>query len=146
MTRFLTNDDGAVTIDWVALAAGVMMVSVGTIGLIVDEVEFVVDEIEEELLASLDVETPTGRSTGGGGEEDAGDDADTVDDSDSGDDSTTTVDAPLDDEPSDDTSTEACNSGGTCYIDDDGDGVSDRRRDGNGSIHNDGGVILANVN
>ncbi|MEM9761595.1 MAG: hypothetical protein AAF968_03640 [Pseudomonadota bacterium] len=143
MKRFLLEDDGAMTIDWAALAAGVMMVSVGTVGLLIEEVQFVVDEIEEEIVASLDVTPPSETSAGGG--DDGTEDTDAGNGGDDGDDGTTTVDAPSDSPSDDDGPNEACD-GTTCYIDDDGDGVSDRRRDGNGTVHDDGGVILANVN
>ncbi|MEM9781678.1 MAG: hypothetical protein AAF899_04300 [Pseudomonadota bacterium] len=46
MMDFLINERGAVTVDWVALAAGLLIFSVGAAGLLTTEVQVIVDEIE----------------------------------------------------------------------------------------------------
>ncbi|MEM6971992.1 MAG: hypothetical protein AAF577_04230 [Pseudomonadota bacterium] len=48
--RFISADEGAVTVDWVALAAGLMILSAGLVGLFTTEVQAVVDEIEEQIV------------------------------------------------------------------------------------------------
>lgn len=47
--HFIRAEDGAMTIDWVALAAGLLLLSVGVVGLFTTEVQAVVDEIEQQL-------------------------------------------------------------------------------------------------
>ncbi|MEM9784629.1 MAG: hypothetical protein AAF899_19435 [Pseudomonadota bacterium] len=50
--RFIRADEGAVTIDWVALAAGLLLLGVGVVGLLTDETQGVVDEIEVQLASA----------------------------------------------------------------------------------------------
>lgn len=46
MMNFVRDDSGAVTVDWVALAAGLLIFAVGAAGLLTNEVQVIVDEIE----------------------------------------------------------------------------------------------------
>ncbi|MEM6971360.1 MAG: hypothetical protein AAF577_01040 [Pseudomonadota bacterium] len=59
MKSFLKNESGAVTIDWVALAAGLLILGVGTVGLLSDEVQTIVDEIEFLYTQADDFNVPT---------------------------------------------------------------------------------------
>ncbi|MEO1530652.1 MAG: hypothetical protein AAFU72_00610 [Pseudomonadota bacterium] len=55
---FLKADEGAVTIDWVALAAGLLILGVAMVTLLQDEVQTVVDEMELIYLTADDVNPP----------------------------------------------------------------------------------------
>ncbi|MEM9761455.1 MAG: hypothetical protein AAF968_02910 [Pseudomonadota bacterium] len=55
---FLKADEGAVTIDWVALAAGLLILGVAMVTLLQDEVQTVVDEMELIYLTADDVTPP----------------------------------------------------------------------------------------
>ena len=46
---FLTDESGAVTLDWVALSAGIVLVAIGVIAAIADRVDFQVDTIDSRL-------------------------------------------------------------------------------------------------
>ncbi|MEM6679033.1 MAG: hypothetical protein AAF675_14295 [Pseudomonadota bacterium] len=154
MNDFVLDEAGTATLDWVALCAGVVVIGVTTVNLITDEVQLVIDAAERELEAAIEVslpgdgsstststpeETPDGTST----EEESSEDEETA--STEGAEETTEETSETTESDSSEGPREACNAGGTCYIDDDGDGISDRRRDGNGSIHEDRGVDLATV-
>ncbi|MGF1551372.1 MAG: Flp family type IVb pilin [Paracoccaceae bacterium] len=55
MKKFLNNESGAVTIDWVALAAGLLILGIGIVGFLANELQSVLDEVETQLLeASTD--------------------------------------------------------------------------------------------
>ncbi|MEL6310804.1 MAG: hypothetical protein AAFQ17_00310 [Pseudomonadota bacterium] len=45
-TDFLNDETGAVTVDLVALAAGILILGVGAVSLLSNEVQSVVDEME----------------------------------------------------------------------------------------------------
>lgn len=49
MQKFLKDEAGAVTIDWVALAAGLLILGVGLVAVLTTEVQSVVDGIKSEL-------------------------------------------------------------------------------------------------
>ena len=49
MTNFLNDESGAVTIDWVALAAGLLILGVAIVGVLSNELQAVVDAIESSL-------------------------------------------------------------------------------------------------
>ncbi|MEL6873797.1 MAG: hypothetical protein AAFS07_15380 [Pseudomonadota bacterium] len=46
LDRFFADESGAVTIDWVVLAAGLMILSAGLAGLFSDEVQATMDNME----------------------------------------------------------------------------------------------------
>jgi len=46
---FLADESGAVTLDWVALSAGIVLVAIGVIAAIADRVDFQVDTIDSRL-------------------------------------------------------------------------------------------------
>jgi hypothetical protein len=58
--RYLRDEGGAVTIDWVALAAGLLLLTVPLVSLISDEVQFVMTNIETEYLTADDITPPSG--------------------------------------------------------------------------------------
>ncbi|MEM6945383.1 MAG: hypothetical protein AAF416_00565 [Pseudomonadota bacterium] len=49
MTLFLRSESGATAIDWVALAAGLLVLGVALVDLISDETGFVIDTIEDRV-------------------------------------------------------------------------------------------------
>lgn len=55
--NFIRDDAGAVTIDWVALTAGILILGVGVVAALFDEVQTLVDGMESNLL-----EAETGNS------------------------------------------------------------------------------------
>ncbi|MEM7526650.1 MAG: hypothetical protein AAF416_03110 [Pseudomonadota bacterium] len=59
MMNFLKNEAGAVTIDWVALAAGLLILGVAIVGLLSDELQTVIDAIESSLELATNVSAPT---------------------------------------------------------------------------------------
>ncbi|MEL6765857.1 MAG: hypothetical protein AAFP17_01660 [Pseudomonadota bacterium] len=59
MMKFLNNETGAVTIDWVALAAGLLILGVAIVGLLSDELQTVIDAIESSLQQATAVTAPT---------------------------------------------------------------------------------------
>ncbi|MEO0819960.1 MAG: hypothetical protein AAF074_05975 [Pseudomonadota bacterium] len=59
MMNFLNDEAGAVTIDWVALAAGLLILGVAIVGLLSEELQTVVDAIESSLLQSTNVSAPS---------------------------------------------------------------------------------------
>ncbi|MEL6873798.1 MAG: hypothetical protein AAFS07_15385 [Pseudomonadota bacterium] len=59
MTNFLNDESGAVTIDWVALAAGLLILGVAIVGVLSDELQAVVDAIESSLGQATSVSTIT---------------------------------------------------------------------------------------
>ncbi|MEL6765860.1 MAG: hypothetical protein AAFP17_01665 [Pseudomonadota bacterium] len=56
--KFMKADDGAVTIDWVALAAGLLILGVAIVALLQDEVQTIVNEMELIYLTADDVSPP----------------------------------------------------------------------------------------
>ncbi|MEO0429156.1 MAG: hypothetical protein AAFR84_16435 [Pseudomonadota bacterium] len=56
--EFITADEGAVTIDWVALAAGLLILGVAMVSLLQDEVQTIVNEMELIYLTADDVSPP----------------------------------------------------------------------------------------
>ncbi|MEM7497360.1 MAG: hypothetical protein AAF371_05130 [Pseudomonadota bacterium] len=56
---FLKADDGAVTIDWVALAAGLLILGVAMVALLQDEVQTIVNEMELIYLTADDIQPPS---------------------------------------------------------------------------------------
>jgi len=59
MMNFLKNESGAVTIDWVALAAGLLILGVAIVGLLSDELQTVIDSVESSLTKATNVSSPT---------------------------------------------------------------------------------------
>ncbi|MEM9781677.1 MAG: hypothetical protein AAF899_04295 [Pseudomonadota bacterium] len=59
MMNFLKNESGAVTIDWVALAAGLLILGVAIVGLLTTELQVVVDSIEQSLSNATSVNAPS---------------------------------------------------------------------------------------
>ncbi|MEM7497363.1 MAG: hypothetical protein AAF371_05145 [Pseudomonadota bacterium] len=59
MMNFLNNESGAVTIDWVALAAGLLILGVAIVGLLSDELQTVIDAIESSLQQATAVTAPS---------------------------------------------------------------------------------------
>ncbi|MEM7497361.1 MAG: hypothetical protein AAF371_05135 [Pseudomonadota bacterium] len=59
MMNFLNNESGAVTIDWVALAAGLLILGVAIVGLLSDELQTVIDAIESSLQQATNVTAPS---------------------------------------------------------------------------------------
>ncbi|MEM9761454.1 MAG: hypothetical protein AAF968_02905 [Pseudomonadota bacterium] len=59
MMNFLNDETGAVTIDWVALAAGLLILGVAIVGLLSDELQTVIDAIESSLQQATNVGAPT---------------------------------------------------------------------------------------
>ncbi|MEM6971361.1 MAG: hypothetical protein AAF577_01045 [Pseudomonadota bacterium] len=59
MMNFLNDESGAVTIDWVALAAGLLILGVAIVGLLTEELQTVVDAIESSLGQATSVSAPT---------------------------------------------------------------------------------------
>ena len=57
MQNFLKDEAGAVTIDWVALAAGLLILGVGLVAVLTTEVQSVVDAISSELESATDQDT-----------------------------------------------------------------------------------------
>lgn len=56
---FLHDEGGAITIDWVVLAAGVMIVSAGFVGFLTEELQPLVDRVEEEVLRADKLPVPS---------------------------------------------------------------------------------------
>jgi hypothetical protein len=52
--NFIRDDAGAVTIDWVALTAGILILGVGIVAALFDEVQTLVDGMESNLLQADD--------------------------------------------------------------------------------------------
>lgn len=61
MMNFLKNESGAVTIDWVALAAGLLILGVAIVGLLTNELQTVITAIENALTSATSVSAPTGQ-------------------------------------------------------------------------------------
>ncbi|MEO0429157.1 MAG: hypothetical protein AAFR84_16440 [Pseudomonadota bacterium] len=59
MMKFLNNETGAVTIDWVALAAGLLILGVAIVGLLSDELQTVINAIESSLTQATNVSAPS---------------------------------------------------------------------------------------
>ncbi|MEL6208380.1 MAG: hypothetical protein AAFU72_00625 [Pseudomonadota bacterium] len=59
MMKFLNDETGAVTIDWVALAAGLLILGVAIVGLLSDELQTVIDAIESSLQQATNVTAPS---------------------------------------------------------------------------------------
>ncbi|MEO1530653.1 MAG: hypothetical protein AAFU72_00615 [Pseudomonadota bacterium] len=59
MMNFLNDETGAVTIDWVALAAGLLILGVAIVGLLSDELQTVIDAIESSLQQATNVTAPS---------------------------------------------------------------------------------------
>ncbi|MEM9761452.1 MAG: hypothetical protein AAF968_02895 [Pseudomonadota bacterium] len=59
MMKFLNDETGAVTIDWVALAAGLLILGVAIVGLLSDELQTVIDAIESSLQEATAVTAPS---------------------------------------------------------------------------------------
>lgn len=59
MMNFFKDEAGAVTIDWVALAAGLLILGVAIVGLLSEELQTVVDAIESSLGEATNVSAPT---------------------------------------------------------------------------------------
>lgn len=57
MMKFLNDESGAVTIDWVALAAGLLILGVAIVGLLTNELQTVLDAIESSLSTATEVDT-----------------------------------------------------------------------------------------
>lgn len=57
---YLRDESGAVTVDWVALAAGLLLLSVPVVNLIQNEVQTLMSTIELEYLTADDITPPTG--------------------------------------------------------------------------------------
>lgn len=51
--RFIANDDGAVTADWVILAAGVIGLALASMGVVMDGTEDLTNDVESELTSQL---------------------------------------------------------------------------------------------
>jgi hypothetical protein len=60
MMNFLNNESGAVTIDWVALAAGLLILGVAIVGLLTNELQTVIVAIESSLTKATSVTPPAG--------------------------------------------------------------------------------------
>jgi len=58
LRKFLADDNGAVTIDWVALAAGLLILGVGMMGLLSNETQAIVDEMEVLYVQADDFDLP----------------------------------------------------------------------------------------
>ena len=54
LMNFINDEDGAVTIDWVALTAGVVILAVGLLALLEPALKEVVSSISTELLSADD--------------------------------------------------------------------------------------------
>ncbi|MEL6220702.1 MAG: hypothetical protein AAFR79_19985 [Pseudomonadota bacterium] len=59
MMNFLKDESGAVTIDWVALAAGLLILGVAIVGLLTNELQQVIDAIESSLGQATSVSAPS---------------------------------------------------------------------------------------
>jgi len=57
--NFIRDDAGAVTIDWVALTAGILILGVGVVAALFDEVQDVVDNMESNIADSTQGSTIT---------------------------------------------------------------------------------------
>ncbi|MEM6974266.1 MAG: hypothetical protein AAF577_15830 [Pseudomonadota bacterium] len=139
--RFIHSDDGAVAIDWVALAAGLLILGIGVVSLVADDLQSVVDEMETQLAAATEVGTLVnnsglvppvdgGPSTSGGGGTGDGASGETPPGDGEG------LGEPAGSLGGEDYFSAACD-GSTCFMDTTGDGLADKRFDGN-SVQNDG--------
>jgi Flp pilus assembly pilin Flp len=52
IARFLASEDGAVTVDWVVLAAALVALAVAVAGLLNDEVDAILTEVQTDLNAA----------------------------------------------------------------------------------------------
>ena len=59
MMNFLNDETGAVTIEWVALAACLLILGVAIVGLLSDELQTVIDAIESSLQQATNVTAPS---------------------------------------------------------------------------------------
>lgn len=50
---FLTSEDGAVTVDWVILAAGVIGLALAAMGVVMDGTEDLTNDVDAELSSQL---------------------------------------------------------------------------------------------
>ena len=48
--QFLKDEDGAMTIEWVALAAGVILLAIGVVAILEDDLEAVASSIGDNLM------------------------------------------------------------------------------------------------
>ncbi|GMG81745.1 hypothetical protein LNKW23_09580 [Paralimibaculum aggregatum] len=117
LKSFLREDSGAVTIDWVALSAGILLLGVAVVYAIFESgVVGVVDDVNTELaaldLSSLDTDLD---AFGGGDGESGGEEEEEGQSNDEG--------PPLPDTPFEPSF--ACQSNGNCVFDTDGDGLVD---------------------
>lgn len=51
--HFIANDDGAVTVDWVILAAGVIGLALAAMGVVMDGTEDLTNDVESQLTSQL---------------------------------------------------------------------------------------------
>lgn len=54
LTRFIKSEDGAVTVDWVVLAAAVVLLSVPLLTVIKSSTETATSEIADDVVAATD--------------------------------------------------------------------------------------------